>query len=161
MMQIVYLGLGSNLDNPINQIQEAISRLQGNPNITVKKISSLYRSEPMGPKNQPDFINAVAEIETNLTAETLLSFLQQTEKLQKRNRSEERWGPRTIDLDILLFGDEIIKTDDLQIPHLGLSRREFVVYPLAEIAPNLDLPSGENMADLKAQCPMRGLEKIK
>jgi len=156
-MKTAYIGLGSNLDNPMTQIHEAVDRMRDIPGVTIKKVSSLYRSKPLDSKNQPDFINAVAEIETNLSAVELLHFLQRIETAQKRIRSGKRWGPRTIDLDILLFGDDVIKTSDLQIPHPGLSQREFVVYPLAEVAPNLDLPSGETIADLKAKCPIREL----
>lgn len=156
-MKTVYIGLGSNLDNPVMQIHEAVDRLRDILGVTIIKLSSLYRSQPMGPKDQPDFINAVAEIETNLSAEELLIFLQRIEAAQKRIRSGKRWGPRTIDLDILLFGDDEIDTRHLQIPHPGLSQREFVVYPLAEIASELRLPSGEKIADLKAQCPMRDM----
>ncbi len=156
-MKIVYIGLGSNLDHPAMQIHEAVDRIAHIPGILVKKVSSLYRSKPMGLQDQPDFINAVAEIHTNLSAEALLNFLQRIEIAQKRIRSGKHWGPRTIDLDILLFGNDVIKVNGLHIPHPGLSEREFVVYPLAEIAPNLNLPSGQRMMDLKAQCPMRGL----
>lgn len=154
-MKKVYIGLGSNLDDPILQIHEAVDRMRDIPGVTINKLSSLYRSKPLGPQDQPDFINAVAEIETNLSPQELLNFLKRIEIAQQRIDSGVRWGPRTIDLDILLFGDEEIETPDLQIPHVGLSQREFVVYPLAEIAPNLTLPSGEKISDLKARCPMR------
>lgn len=156
-MKTVYIAVGSNLDDPVMQVREAVDRMQDIPGVSIKKTSSLYQSQPMSPKDQPDFINAVVEIETNLEAENLLNFLQRIEAAQKRVRSDDRWGPRTIDLDILLFGDEIIKTKRLRIPHPGLSQREFVVYPLSEVAANLVLPTGEKLADLKEQCPMRDM----
>lgn len=159
-MKTVYIGLGSNLENPIMQIQEAVDRLREVPGVTINKLSSLYRSKPMGPQDQPDFINAVAEIETNLSAIELLQFLKRIEDAQKRVDFGKRWGPRTIDLDILVFGNETIDQSDLQVPHPGLSQREFVVYPLAEIAPYLILPSGEKIIDLKERCPLRGLSVL-
>jgi len=159
-MKIIYIGIGSNLNDPIMQVREALDRLQDIPGVFLKKCSSLYKSDPMGPQDQPDFINAVAEMETNLSAEALLSFLQRVEAIQQRDCSGQHWGPRTIDLDILLFGDEVIKTHDLTIPHYGLKNREFVVYPLAEIAPHLVLPSGESISELIAQCPKRNLQLL-
>ncbi|MCB1826855.1 MAG: 2-amino-4-hydroxy-6-hydroxymethyldihydropteridine diphosphokinase [Coxiellaceae bacterium] len=156
-MKTAYIGVGSNLDMPVLQVQEAIDRLRDVPGVVVCKVSQLYQSKPLGPKDQSDFINAVVKIETNLSAEELLNFLQRIEESQKRIRAGKRWGPRTIDLDILLFGDEKISTRSLKIPHPGLSQREFVVYPLAEIAPDLRLPSGETIDEIKAQCPVRGM----
>ena len=157
MMKTAYIGLGSNIDNPVMQIREALDRIRDITGVTLKKLSRFYCSKPMGPKDQPDFINAVVEIATNLSAEALLHCLQRIETTQKRLRTGDRWGPRTIDLDILLFDDEMIETSELHIPHPGLSQREFVVYPLAEIASDLALPTGETIAALKVQCPMRGM----
>jgi len=159
-MKTVYLGIGSNLDNPVMQIYEAVDRLKAIPGVTVKKLSSLYESSPMGPQDQPDFINAVVAIETNLSAEELFTFLKRIEGVQGRKQTDERWGPRPIDLDILLFGDEMIETAQLTIPHPGLKLREFVVYPLIEVAPHLILPTGESMALVKAQCPKRNLRIV-
>jgi len=160
-MKTVFLGLGSNLEQPILQIQEAVDRIRDIPGVTVQKLSSMYRSPPMGPQEQPDFVNAVAVIETNLSAKELLVFLQRIEDTQERDRSVERWGPRTIDLDILLFGDESVETAELTIPHKGVKQRPFFVYPIAEIAENLVFPDGENIIDVKSRCPMAGLQVIK
>ena len=157
-MKAAYIGIGSNLGEPVMQIREAVDRLKDIPGVNLKKLSSFYRSPPMGPQDQPDFVNVVAAIETNLSVEALFGFLQRIEAAQKRDRAAKRWGPRTIDLDILLFGDEVIKTDELTIPHPGLKEREFVVYPLAEIAPQLTLPGGETIVELKVQCPERHLK---
>ena len=159
-MKIVYIGIGSNLENPKMQVREAADRLKEIPGVVVVKLSSLYKSSPMGAQDQPDYVNAVAEIETNLSAEALLKFLKRIEVAQERDLDAERWGPRTIDLDILLFGDEQIQTDTLTIPHVGLKKRDFVVYPLAEVAPQLILPTGETMDVLIAQCPKRDLRVI-
>lgn len=160
-MKSVYIGIGSNLDNPLMQIHEAVDRLKAIPGVQLQKLSSLYHSKPMGQQDQPDFINAVAAIEMNLSADVLLTFLRRIESAQGRVRTEKkRWGSRTIDLDILLFGDEIIHTNELIIPHPGLQEREFVVYPLAEIAPQLVLPTGESIADIKAHCPERTLRVV-
>ncbi len=159
-MKTVYIGLGSNIDNPVMQIHEAVERIKETPGVVFKRLSNLYQSTPLGPQDQPDFVNAVAEIETNLSARGLLAFLQRIEDTQKRDRSAERWGPRTIDLDILLFGDERVESSDLSIPHVGLKERAFVVYPLSEIAPQLTLPGGETISDLKAQCPAGKLKLL-
>jgi len=159
-MKIVYIGIGSNLENREMQVREAADRLKKISGVAVLKLSSLYKSSPMGPQDQPDYVNAVAEIETNLSAEALLKFLKRIEVAQERDLDAKRWGPRTIDLDILLFGDEQIQTDILTIPHIGLKKRDFVVYPLAEIAPQLILPTGETMEMLIAQCPKRDLRVI-
>lgn len=159
-MKKAYIGLGSNLDHPDMQIREALDRLGDTPGILVIQVSSLYQSKALGEEIQPDYLNAVVEIETNFSAEELLNFLQRIEDAQKRIRTENRWGPRTIDLDILLFGDDQIQTDRLQVPHPELSQREFVVYPLAEIAPNLRTPSGDSIAQLIAQCPQREIRRI-
>ena len=156
-MKVAYISMGSNLDNPVMQIREAVDRLKDIPGVSIAKLSSFYQSKPLGNLKQPDFVNVVAAIETNLSADELLTFLHRIENVQKRDRAEVRWGPRTIDLDILLFGDEVIQTRALTIPHPGLKERPFVVYPLAEIAPQLALPGGETIADVKALCPERQL----
>lgn len=160
-MTIAYLGLGSNLNNPVQQVSRAVSSLKNTDGIIVCKVSRFYRSSPLGPQNQPDFINAVAEIESALSPTELLFALQALERAQGRVRSRQRWGPRQIDLDILLFGSEVILRSDLQIPHPGLSKREFMVYPLAEIAPDLKLPSGVMIADIRKQCPLRLMTILK
>ena len=133
-MNIAYIGLGANLAEPQAQLQRALAVLESHPQLELKTHSRLYGSKPMGPQDQPDYVNAVAEIATTLEAEALLDVLQQIEQQHGRVRKAERWGPRTLDLDILLFNQAIINTPRLTIPHYGMAEREFVVYPLLEIA---------------------------
>ncbi len=135
-----YIGIGSNLDNPSKQVKLAIASLKKIPQTRLTAHSSLYQTSPMGPQNQPDYINAVAEIETGLPAEKLLLHLQSIEKQQGRQRSGERWGARTIDLDLLLYGKTEKQSTTLTIPHPGICSREFVLIPLLEIAPDLEIP---------------------
>jgi len=140
-LNVCYIGLGANLDSPIKQINQAISTLANTSQIKLIKSSSLYKSPPMGPQDQNDYINAVIEIETHLPALALLDTLQTIELLQGRVRKNERWGARTLDLDLLLYGNQIIDNDRLTVPHYGISERAFVLYPLSEIAPNLEFPN--------------------
>ncbi|MES9880057.1 MAG: 2-amino-4-hydroxy-6-hydroxymethyldihydropteridine diphosphokinase [Sedimenticola sp.] len=134
-----YIGLGSNLDNPEIQINTALDELDAIPSSHSVTHSSLYSSRPMGPAEQPDYINAVAALETYLEPFPLLRALQAIEQVHKRKRGE-RWGPRTLDLDLLLYGELILDETDLKIPHPGIAMRAFVIYPLLEIAPSLKLP---------------------
>ena len=155
-----YIGLGSNLGHPLRQILDAIEALKHLNNSQFVACSSIYSSTPMGPQDQPDYVNAVAAIDTHLTSFELLSALQQIEQTQGRERKGERWGPRTLDLDILLFGNEELLSDVLTIPHYGMKTREFVLYPLQELAPDLVLPCGDRVADLTAKCDRNGLQAI-
>lgn len=152
-----YIAIGSNLADPVAQANRAIAALKSLPNSKLVAVSQLYSSTPMGPQNQPDYINAVAEIQTELTPLQLLDCTQAIELEQGRVRKEERWGPRTLDLDLLLYGNEVIESERLTIPHYGMKEREFVLYPLAEIAPNLTLPDGTRLADLLTQVERNGL----
>lgn len=145
-MKRVFIGIGSNLNHPTNQVKQAAHRLAQMLESQWVRMSSLYRSRPLGPQDQPDFINAVSEMMTSLPPEVLLKELQTIELSQGRTRTM-RWGPRTIDLDILLYGNEIIQTETLTIPHVGLKERRFVVDPLYEIAPDLILPTGEPLVE--------------
>lgn len=148
-----YIGLGSNLEDPIQQVKTAIAELQTLPQSEFLAVSSLYQNPPLGPQDQPDFINAVASIKTELTALTLLQELKALEKKHERVRTN-RWGsPRTLDLDFLLYGDAMITAAELAVPHPGMEQRAFVLYPLAEIAPDLKLPSGLLLQDLLKQVP--------
>ena len=156
----VYIGLGSNLAAPKKQLQDACARLAELPNSTLVTCSSLYQSLPMGPQDQPDYVNAVAKLDTKLAPETLLQQTQKIELQQGRVRKAEQWGPRTLDLDILLYGQQQIETENLNIPHIGMKQREFVLYPLYEIAPDLILPSGEKLRELVKACPANGLQKL-
>ena len=155
---LCYIALGSNLGDPVRQARTAIALLSGMPELSLQAVSSLYRSAPMGPQDQPDYINAVIALETSLTPLALLDLLQRIELEHGRERKDERWGPRTLDLDILLYGQEIINNPRLTVPHYGMKRREFVIYPLLEIAPQLMLPCGSSLLSLAAQCDRNGLE---
>ena len=159
-MTEVYIGLGSNLQQPIAQVQQALQALAALPTTQLLGHSRLYRSTPMGPAGQPDYINAVAALETSLSALDLLLALHAIERAQGRIRDGQRWGPRTLDLDILLYGDECINLAQLIVPHPGLHERNFVLYPLHEIAPGLVIPGRGALSDLVARCPASGLEPI-
>lgn len=158
---LAYIGLGSNLGNPVQQLRsarDAISTLPGTRQIAC---SRFYRSVPMGPTDQPDYVNAVMAICTSLEPMALLKALQGIEAQHGRVRTGLRWGPRTLDLDVLLYGDRRIAVDNLTVPHPGMGTREFVLYPLAEIAPaDLEIPGMGSLAELVKSCPRRGLEVI-
>ena len=131
-MITAYIGLGSNLNNPKAQLEQAINHLQQLPKTNFISVSSFYHSKPVGPQDQPDFINAVAKIETTLEPLELLDQLQSIEKKQDRIKTRH-WGERTIDCDILYYGDIVLKTARLTIPHPEIQAREFVLKPLAEL----------------------------
>ncbi|WP_127477964.1 2-amino-4-hydroxy-6-hydroxymethyldihydropteridine diphosphokinase [Sulfurivermis fontis] len=154
-----YIGLGSNLDNPAEQLRRALTALAGIPDTRLAACSRFYRSAPLGPQDQPDYVNAVAALDTGLAPEALLDALQAIETAQGRVRLR-RWGPRTLDLDILLYGDTVLATPRLSVPHPGLAERSFVLYPLAELVPDLLLPDGRRLADLLRQCDSAGLEPL-
>lgn len=155
-----YIGIGANLKSPVEQAQVAIKALKQLPQSRLTAVSSLYSSKPLGPADQPDYINAVARLETALLPEALLDALQQIELSQGRERKEERWGPRTLDLDILLFGNQIIQSERLTIPHYHMAEREFVLYPLAQIAADLIMPDGTALDSLLDSCPLNGLQEL-
>lgn len=136
----VYIGLGGNLDNPMQTIPLALHDINQEADVRVLKCSSLYRSKPQGPQNQADFCNAVGQIITTLSALALLDFLQAIEQKYGRVRTGIRWGARTLDLDILLYADDVISEPRLSVPHPQMLNRSFVLYPLAEIAPDLVIP---------------------
>jgi 2-amino-4-hydroxy-6-hydroxymethyldihydropteridine diphosphokinase len=142
-----FVGLGSNLDDPAAQIRHAVEHLDDLAETHVVAVSSLYRSAPFGPIDQPDFINAVAHLQTRLDATKLLRELLELELRQGRVRAE-RWGPRTIDLDLLVFGGESCDTEMLNLPHPGIAARNFVLLPLQEIAPDLVVPGLGRVADI-------------
>lgn len=145
--QPAYIGLGSNLGNPEQQIRQAVIALKQLPDSQFQSLSNLYQSLPVGPQDQPEFLNAVALIQTSLKPEQLLDELQSIEHRQLRERTI-RWGPRTIDLDILLYGQLIMKTARLEIPHPEICHRLFVLRPLLDISPELALPDGQRLSKL-------------
>jgi 2-amino-4-hydroxy-6-hydroxymethyldihydropteridine diphosphokinase len=157
---IAYIGLGSNLQNPSAQLHSA--RLDINALSYTKEcaFSSLYQGPPMGPQDQPDYVNAVMAVSTQLSPIELLRALQTIENTHGRVRLGERWGARTLDLDILLYGKQIITLADLTVPHSGLTERAFVLYPLYEIAPKLIIPDKGKLVDLLANCPLAGLKRL-
>ncbi|MGZ8226030.1 MAG: 2-amino-4-hydroxy-6-hydroxymethyldihydropteridine diphosphokinase [Methylococcaceae bacterium] len=156
----VYIGLGSNLASPSEQIKSARSTIAATNEIKETAFSSLYHSLPMGPQDQPDYVNAVMCITTNLSPIDLLHCLQHIENLHGRTRKSERWGARTLDLDILIYGDQLIDEPELTVPHYGLAERAFVLYPLYEIAPQLIVPGKGKIADLIKNCPLDGLKRL-
>ena len=140
-----FIGLGSNLGERESMIRQALEAMSTLPDTELVRASSLYDTEPVGDAEQPNFLNAVAEIETDLPARQLLWNLLLIEKRLGRERTR-RWGPRTIDLDLLLYGAETIEEDDLRVPHPELTRRAFVLVPLIELEPLLVHPgTGETM----------------
>jgi len=139
IIHTAYIGLGSNLANPIEQLDIALNSIGAIPSTQLIKRSSFYGSKPLGPQDQPDFVNAVCEIQTRLSAFELLEQLQKIEVTQGRIK-KRHWGERLIDLDILLFSNELIDTERLTVPHSQISLRDFVLIPLAEISPELMIP---------------------
>jgi 2-amino-4-hydroxy-6-hydroxymethyldihydropteridine diphosphokinase len=160
-MNTVYIGLGANLNDPIAQLHNAVDALKNLAQSKLIAVSEFYASKPMGPQDQPDYVNAVAKLNTSLAPEALLDALQKIEREQGRQRKNERWGPRTLDLDILLFANEIISTSRLVVPHYGLCQREFVVYPLLELEPNLTLPDGRTLQSISKNVMLNNLTALK
>lgn len=155
-----YLGLGSNLGDSIATLKSACLAIAAVDGIQLLALSAFYRSKPVGPQDQPDFVNAALRIGTTLSAEQLLDALQSIENQHGRIRTQH-WGPRTLDLDILLYDDQQINTQRLRIPHPEIPFRGFVLYPLQEIAPaDIVIPGLDSLSALVASCPKDGLEKI-
>ena len=144
-LHTVYIGLGSNLDNPLNQVKTAIQELANYKDISLLAVSRIYKSKPLDVSGehsetvQPDYINAAAKINTGYTPQQLLTQLQDIEKQHNRVK-QYRWGPRSLDLDILLYDKLVLESSDLTIPHIELVKRDFVLYPLNDINPQLDIP---------------------
>jgi 2-amino-4-hydroxy-6-hydroxymethyldihydropteridine diphosphokinase len=144
-----YIGIGANLGDPVAQVLLACARLaQDVPGTRLIARSRLYRNPPMGPQDQPDYVNAVARIDTQLAPRALLKELQRIEADCGRQRDGTRWGPRLLDLDLLLFGDESVDEPGLRVPHPGIAERDFVLFPLQEIAPRLVIPGHGPVAAL-------------
>jgi len=135
-----YVGLGSNLQGPTRQLEKAFEMLAEIPSTRLIRKSSLYRSAPFGGVEQPDFVNAAAALMTRLSAAELLRELQRIEDARGRERGDVRWGPRVLDLDLLVYSDQKIEEQDLIIPHPGIGERNFVLLPLGEVAPGLNIP---------------------
>ena len=154
-----FIALGSNLQDPATQVRRALEQLPQLPGTRVTRQSSLYRTAPVGYDNQPDFINAAAEITTTLAPLALLRALLQLEASFGRERPFPN-APRVLDLDLLLYDEQVMRTPELTLPHPRLHERGFVLVPLAEIAPDLEIPGKGRVADLLQACDGRGVEKI-
>ena len=155
-----YIGLGSNLGDPEMQLTSALAALNGIPDTDLVRCSSFYRSKPLGPADQPDFINAVALLDSGLTAIALLARLQSIENRQGRVRGGIQWGPRTLDLDMLLYGAEIIDEPGLIVPHPEMRHRNFVLIPLLELAPGIEIPGLGRADKLLADTGRTGITKL-
>ncbi|WP_012071676.1 2-amino-4-hydroxy-6-hydroxymethyldihydropteridine diphosphokinase [Marinomonas sp.] len=155
-----YIGLGSNLENPVAQLDRAIDTLKKHDDLKNLRVSSIYGSKPVGPQDQPDYINAVATFETNLSPIDLLDLLQSIEQSQRRVR-ERHWGPRTLDLDLLLYGQETIQSPRLTVPHPFMLERGFVIKPLSDLAPDMLLANGKTVTEQLQQLDTNDLVFIK
>ncbi len=159
---LAYIGLGANLDNPEDQVRRAIGELDQVPASRLRQVSPLYLTAPMGPVAQPHYINAVAALETRLAPAALLAALQAIEDRHGRDRSGERWGPRTLDLDLLLYSEAIIDVQGLRVPHPELALRAFVLVPLADLAPlDLAIPGMGRLGELLAACPREDTRPVR
>ncbi|MDP2225914.1 MAG: 2-amino-4-hydroxy-6-hydroxymethyldihydropteridine diphosphokinase [Moraxellaceae bacterium] len=154
-----FIGLGANLGEPLATLRLALQALSRLPASRLHSVSSAYRSRPLGPSGQPDYINAVAHLATALTPHALLHALHGIENDHGRVR-DIRWGARTLDLDLLLYGSDEIRTADLQVPHAELQNRNFVIIPLMEIASDSRLPDGTPLATLPAAHDHHGLIRL-
>lgn len=160
-----WIGIGSNLDNPLAQVRQALDALAALPDCSGLQCSSLYRTPPLGPPGQPDYINAVCTVDTGLSPRQLLRQLQALETRQGRVRTE-RWGPRTLDLDLLLYGPLVMDDQELTIPHPRLRERAFVLLPMLELLRHLNPAGGtrlDGVGDLQAllrEVDCRGVEKV-
>lgn len=155
-----YVALGSNLDDPRRQVERAFDALAGLPDIRLVLRSQLYRSRPMGPVAQPDFVNAVAGLLTQLDAVTLLRELKALESRLGRAAPVVRWGPRVIDLDLLVHGTTRLQHESIQVPHPGIAERAFVVAPLNDVSPWLEVPGVGRVSALLRGLDTGGLERI-
>ncbi|EEU4852717.1 2-amino-4-hydroxy-6-hydroxymethyldihydropteridine diphosphokinase [Salmonella enterica] len=155
-MTIAYIALGSNLASPLEQVNAALKAIADIPDSRIVAVSSFYRTPPLGPQDQPDYLNAAVALDTALAPEELLNYTQRIERQQGRERKAERWGPRTLDIDIMLFGDKIINTERLIVPHYDMKNRGFMLWPLFEVAPELIFPDG---LTLRQQLTLLAVEK--
>ncbi len=160
MSEYVYIGLGANLNDPLTTVRTAIEKLTTLPKSEFVAQSKIYLSKPMGPADQPDYVNAVVQLKTQLTAHEVYAQTSAIEQEHGRTRNGEHWGPRTLDLDILLYGSQVIDDEQLTVPHYGLKEREFVVYPLLDIDSTLTLPCGAQLQSLANNLPFNDMRTI-
>lgn len=156
-MALCYIGLGANLNDPVSQVKTALQELAKLRQSKLVASSKIYISKPMGPADQPDYVNAVALIETELTPHQVFDYTCEIELNHGRVRNGEHWGPRTLDLDILLYDQLEIQDQTLTVPHYGLKEREFVIYPLLDISPALVLPCGTKVQSLTEKVALNGM----
>lgn len=160
-VQRAFVGLGGNLGDVETTLVEALWAIDGLPQTSIRAQSALYRSKPWGRGDQPDFLNGAVELQTRMTPRVLLEHLLAIEERFGRVRAkEDRWGPRTLDLDLLVFGEEVIDETGLHVPHPRLHERAFVLVPLAEIAPSLHIVGQGKVSDLLAQVDASGIEAV-
>lgn len=158
-MTRVYIAIGSNLASPLEQVNAALAALAEIPDSQIVAVSPFYRTPPLGPQDQPDYLNAAVALDTDLAPETLLDHTQRIELQQGRERKAHRWGPRTLDLDIMLFGDRQIATPRLTVPHYDMKNRAFMLLPLVHIAPDVCFPDGVKVADFLANLDPSGISR--
>ena len=155
-----WLGLGSNLQQPVDQLRQALKRLSETKGITLKKVSSFYSTPPWGDEEQDDFVNAVAQIETSLEPVPLLHALQSIEDVMGRERSDRRWGPRLIDIDLLLYADQVFHSAELELPHPRIQERAFVLLPLSELDEKLNIPGYGRVGTLLSVLDCSGITRL-
>lgn len=161
VVQRAFVGFGGNLGDVETTLMEALWAIDGLPQTSIRAQSALYRTKPWGRSDQPDFLNGVVELQTRMTPRVLLEHLLAIEEKFGRVRAnEERWGPRALDLDLLVFGEEVIDEPGLHVPHPRLRERAFVLVPLAEIAPALEIVGQGKVGDLLAQVDASGVEAV-
>jgi 2-amino-4-hydroxy-6-hydroxymethyldihydropteridine diphosphokinase len=159
-MPRAWIGLGSNLSDPPAQIRAALAALAAHPRITLVAQSPLFRSAPLGPSDQPDYCNAACEVDTDLAPPALLEALLAIERAAGRVRDGRKWGPRVLDLDLLHVDGVAVAQPGLTLPHPEIARRNFVLAPLAQIAPDLDIPGVGRVADAARAIGSEGLEPL-
>jgi 2-amino-4-hydroxy-6-hydroxymethyldihydropteridine diphosphokinase len=155
-----YVALGSNLAGPRLQVEQAFGELASLPDTRLVSRSGLWRTAPMGPQDQPLFVNAAAGLLTRLAPRDLLDALKAIERRMGRTEPEVRWGPRVIDLDLVAYADERVEEANLVLPHPGLHQRNFVLYPLAEIAAELQVPGLDRVGRLRERVSPAGIERL-
>lgn len=155
-----YIAIGSNLDDPRSQVRTALQHLTGLARTRLILVSRLYRSAPLGPQDQPEFINAAAGVLTQMQAPELLAELKRIERVMGRGTPEVRWGPRRIDLDLLMHGTVRVLEPGLTLPHPGVPDRNFVLYPLRDIAPEVIVPGHGPVAVLAERVGSAGLVAV-
>ena len=159
-MKKAWLGLGANLHEPAQQLRQALTEIKAVEGVEVLRTSSFYSTPPWGDEDQDDFINAVTQVETSLDPLALLHAMQSIEHAMGRQRKGRRWGPRLIDIDLLLYGDEQLLTDELELPHPRMHKRAFVLVPLAELEPGLKIPGQGGIEKLLEQLDCSNIHPV-